>query len=150
MRKVTEITALTETTIECLLDGDIPLSIDRKGYEDYITEGTGKYEYQLDHYEPVTGHRQTNHVIELSEYWQDCIGMTLHVDHINDYIEQDAKAKQDITMAELVDFVKHDMNTDLETDILLLQSKVLHFAHMYFLRQYNDQPSIIGTGGKLS
>jgi hypothetical protein len=128
--KATKIKELTTTSIALLLHNDIELTVDRVKFEDYITEGTGEYQYTMDHYEPVTGHRETNHVITLDEYWKDY--GEAQVSHINDYIESEPGLQKDIAMLDIEDYVRHEMNSDLDTDIILLKSKISHYAHLYF------------------
>lgn len=126
-----QITNLTEKEIGLLLDNDMPFAIDRAKFEDYITGGTGQYEYSLDHYEPVTGHRESHHVIPMDEYWA-AIGQA-QIEHINDYIEQSPEVQKDLALADIEAFVKWEMNKDSYEDIALLKSKVLYFGHKYFL-----------------
>lgn len=137
-----QITNLTEDSIELLLTGDVPFKINRTDFEDYITEGTGKYEYQLDHYEPITGHRQSNHVITLAEYWQDC--GSAQVDHINDYMQQEPSILVELAMLDILEYVKMDMKED-EASALLLKSKVLHYGHCYFNAAVSYKGDIVGS-----
>lgn len=140
--QATQITNLTEDSIELLLTGDIPFTIRRKAFEDYITEGKGYYEYTMDHYEPVTGHRETVRIIEMSEYWE-AIGQA-QIDHINDYMQQEPSILVELAMLDILDYVQHDMRED-EASLLLLKSKVLHYGHCYFNAAVSYKPEPIAA-----
>jgi|SRR6478736_296825 len=140
--QATQITNLTETDIHLLLTNDVPFSINRKSFEQYITEGKGYYEYTLDHYEPVTGHRESNHVISLAEYWS-AIGAA-QIEHINDYMQQEPSITVELAMLDILDYVQHDMKED-EASLLLLKSKVLHYGHCYFNAAVSYKGDIVGA-----
>lgn len=97
---VTTITSLTPDTIEVLLTGDIPHTVDRKAFESYISDDKGNYTYTLDHYEPQTGHSQTEHTISMDEYWIDAVGVkTPHCEHVWGFIYDNA------TSSQLIEFI---------------------------------------------
>lgn len=137
-----QITNLTATEIHVLLDRDVPYAINRAKFEDYITEGKGYYEYTLDHYEPISGHRETTHIVSLSEYWA-AIGQA-QIDHISDYMQQEPSILVELAMLDILDYVKMDMRED-EASLLLLKSKVLHYGHCYFNAAVAYKGDIVGV-----
>lgn len=127
--QATQITNLTASTIELLLTNDVPFKVNRAKFEDYITEGKGYYEYTLDHYEPISGHRETTHIVSLSEYWA-AIGQA-QIDHINDYMQQEPSILVELAMLDILEYVKMDMQ-ETESSLLLLKSKISYYGHCYF------------------
>lgn len=128
-----QITNLTATEIHVLLDRDVPFTIDREKFEDYITEGNRYYTYEMNEQE---------YTITMLEYWSD-IGAA-QVEHINWFIQHEPAILKQLAMLDIVYYVKDEMG-ESEIDMILLKSKVSHYGHCYFNAAIAYKGDIIGS-----
>lgn len=117
-----DITQLTPTHIGCLID-DVEVSIERKPFEDWITDVTGRYIFYIQ-----TPERSQEFALTLDEYWQDAIGSDAHARELSHYIEYRPLVQLQIKWASIDQYIRYELNEPTDDKLRILRTMVDEYA----------------------